>query len=1099
MKQPIIYVEDTTIEDKVVSIIFTLFIILTIIVFFSRFLVQEESQPINITQVQSDLITNKASLPEGLANQTLLTNGNDFLNPKNLTLNTLEQLSSLEECPEGECAIDLGTGVKRCPQNNNTRIVYNRAFEGCSAKFFCSCEQLPYAVLSSGETDTFGVCETDVECRCSADIVCPKYVVSSFNLNNGSSFSGLRKDLNYYFDQTTLDDDKVVGYDSIVIPEGSTNVQFCIINPSYSDRIAGGCQFVNGDNDILGCLNSQDFYNISIDSFDTKIKSEFPLGYQDSPGSNGLYQTIPYQSSLNIVSSEKPEKGYVKYTTSEGKLQIMGYNSNDINSKTINNNNISTVTNLYTTTYDPTVAEDVALSDNLGTSTEISGQGDLSNILEFMKIIYTGCSDVSGVFISNNNMLLCTQTSNQLCKQGLFSYRVDNKSASQFCQFTPTLKDYIDQDGDFSKLPTKDSAPLDDPQYYTLSCVTGPGCNGNYSQSFCQDGDCTQAITEYQSRFQDFDTSAMNGIWLIKNTITPEAGIISFTYSNSTGIILKNNGLLVIEPGDYFSTVKGTYQKLLLDSVTVIEDSTFILGSVDNLEVGYNVYANGYKGVILSINTSENKIVVTKITSVVTTIPAYSLIDFFKPVNVTEDGQKFGKLIVRSDGTIFPTTLSGNGTTPTKFISTPSTIFIFKQFGFNGSNYNTKFVFTTTTSNAIYRQYDAQSQWYYWLNTIKSVVNDGDLLMAPLSSNVVPLSIFLKESNKTITRGNINAVVFSSPEADFKQDLSFYYPVWNQSRNSQVCIKCKPSLNTYLKINDKSNVVSAVIQFSGRDFGQYMYYPNLTQVKDNNYFEITTPKTSSYIFNFLTSISQDENSSTKRIILDSINSNLPFSSDVADDYYTTHPYYILDSNNVIKREILLVNSDVFPVIGKAPETIQLYKIQLDAGMTEVNVLPDEWTSFYYDDIELIPNSTVQFNLSKSNNNYINHTRQDDSNWFSGKSYFYDRMQLVVQGQVRITNVQLINGKQVIYTDSVSSNTIPNVRNTNNNPTVLQIYSTLDTLELGFDNRLLGKQTVIVDSINDQRITNLSFPITTTSTVSIDALPRIVFTKYRNLL
>jgi len=370
--------------------------------------------------------------------------------------------------------------------------------------------------------------------------------------------------------------------------------------------------------------------------------------------------------------------------------------------------------------------------------------------------------------------------------------------------------------------------------------------------------------------------------------------------------------------------------------------------------------------------------------------------------------------------------------------------------------------------------------------------------MAPLSSDVVPLCIFINDQQKVITRDNINAIIFSSPDADFKQDLSFYYPVWDKSKNNQICIKCKPSLYTYLKIKDNGTVSSAVIQFSGRDFGQYMYYPQIIQKPGNNFFILSTPQTSPYVFNFLTSISQTEISTDRRIVLDSINSNLPFSSDVPVDYYIKNPYYILDSNNIIRRQVLMLDNSIFDIVNIAPKSVNLGQIQLSELEIEVNVLQDDWISFDYDGQELTPDSSVQFNISNTNNSYTNYTRKDNSNWFSGKSYFYDGIQLLVQGQVKITSVKLINGKQVIFTDSITSITIPKTRNSNNDPTILQIYSTQDTLELNFDTSL-EKQTVIVDSICDSRITNLIFPVTSNVTTDIQALPIIVFTKYRNLL
>lgn len=1090
----VVYIEDTTMEDKVLVVIFCIFIILIMIVFFSKFLVQEETDPINISQAQFDLITNKAQLPEGLDNQTLAS---DVLNAADLTLSNLEQLTGLLECPEGECAIDLQTGVKRCPQDKNVRLVYNKSFEGCSSKFFCTEDTLPYAILSSGETDLFGVCEKDVECRCTSNIVCPKYVVSSFNLRNGS---GGDSKTNYFFDQTTLGDEKIAGYESIIIPPDVRGEQFCNLNPSFSDRITGGCDFSNADNDILGCRTSEDFYKVIEKTFQNSITSKFAIGFQDTPENN--FSTLQFQSSLNIsnvLNPEnqtvgRPEKGFAYISPSEnnGNIQILSYSSRLQNSQTINGDNFSSVGDLTTTSIgnDP-------LSINLGTSNELANKTiSDTDFLEFMNIIYTGCSS-SEVSVSNKNMLLCLQNSSQPCSQGLFSYRIDDKPASDFCQFNPTLAQYVGGDN-------SPGTVLDDPQKYTLSCVIGPGCNGNYPQTFCKDGDCNQAISDYISLFQDYDTSAINGVWELVKSDTPLPGVITFSYDQNDGFIISNGGLLTIQPGDYFSTVRQKYQKLVIANVNVTGNSNvFPLGSIEGLQVGFLVYSTGYKGTVTSIDSVDNKITVSKDTTnsspKISQIKAYTLIQLFKPlVSSSDDGQQYGKFIIQSSGKILPTTIFGDGQTPTVFDSIPDTIFVFKQFGFNGPNYNTDL--RIAPDNTVYRQYSMVSQWWYWLNSsISSTPLTDTTLRSPLSAQVIPLVILCRDNQITFTRNDLNSVVFSSPESDFKEDLSFYYPVWNSDKNSQFCIKCKPALYTYVKIGPNSaNVTSVVIQFSGRDFSQYMYYPPINQVSGNYFFELTTPKSSPFIFNTLTAISQDENSNARRIVLDIVNPNLPYSSDVSSSYYTDNPHYVLDSNNVIRRQVKLVNIEDFPFSGKPPSSVYLRQFVTN---TEVNVLEDAYIPFN----SLSPDENTLFSISDTNNYYFNYTRKDGSNWFAGKKYIYNNNMYLVNSQTKIVRVELIEGKQVIWTDSIVNAEIPKTRNTNADPTVIQIYSTTDTLDLGFYTSSgqvdteMGIQTVYPVSICDNRITNLGMNIDTSVSRDIGNLPIVKFSKYRNLL
>lgn len=1115
MKQPVVYVEDTTVEDKLVGIIFCLFIMFTMLVFFSRYLIQEETAPITITKAQSDLLANKSKLPEGFDKQTIATTGDDYLNPANLSLEGLERLSGVEECSEGECAIDLKTGIKRCPQNNNTRIVYNKAFEGCTAKFFCTDEKLPYAIRSSGETDTFGVCEDGVECRCSAQIVCPKFVVSSFNLYNGSSFTGLRKDLNYYFDQTTLDDDSIMGYDSIVIPEDQTSVQFCNINPSYLDRLSGGCNFINGDNDILGCDDSHDFLSISGSVFN-QIGSDLPIGFQNLAFNE--YKTLGFHNILNVGEGDqsearKPDKGYAQYLDGSI-LRFISYQHNNKNSDTINQDTVSSLEGVFSWNFD-TTQDGGNMSSDVGIPRALEGinpaNGD-NNALSFMKVIFTGCTSTSEVDVSNKNMLLCLQNEAQPCKQGVFAYRVDTKPASQFCQYNPSLADYIKNEGDFEKSIVTETPPLDNSQFFTLSCVTGQGCNGGYSQNFCKDGNCDTAIDTYKSIFQEYDDSGIDGVWELRQiaaTDPSQPGVISFSYDSSKGIVLRNSGLITVDPGDYFSTVRNKFQKLLVKKVTIPSTPAQIemfLGSVDGLEAGYSIYAAGFKGTIIAdgVDKTNNKITLSSsYIASVTTIPVYTLIDGYKSVGAGEDGNEFGIFRV-GGGKILPAKLDGTISTFSEGV--PDTIFLYKQFGFNGLNYNSDIIFTyvTPSQGSAYfttqRKYNPLSQWSYWLSDFQIYIDD--LLQPPLSSVVVPIVIQTEDQiaknpiSKRIDRQSINSVVFSDPHSDFKQSLSFYYPVWDQDKNTQVCIKCKPALYTYTKIDQDIQINSVVIQFSGEDFGQYMYYPQFG-VNSSNIF-VTNYDKSPFIFNLLTSISQDSGivSTTRRIVLQNPNPNIPYSSDVDSDYYTINPYYVLDGNNTINRTFTPVQDDIFILSGK-PTPITINTVPLQTGGDQNILLDDCYIPFTFAGRVLEPDTTQQIRLDYTDQKYTNLNPVLDSNWFAGKKYFAGQNMILIKSQVRIVRVEQIGGRQVIYTDSTTNIPIQPTTNSDQDPTVIQIYSENDTLDLGFDQGIT-KQRVVPNSITDQRITSLVFPTNAKVVANIGALPKIIFTKYRNL-
>lgn len=1079
MSEPFVYIERDDIWKKQLVVAFILLIILAVYIYFALFFIQNEEDEIQISRPIFDLLTNKAKLPEGIENRNFLTTGDSYINPENFTIEDLESLQGLEECPENDCAVDLETGVKRCPENGKKNVVFNRAYETCSSRFFCTSDLLPFAVLSSGETDTFGVCEDEVICRCTDKIICPNYVSATINLRYGSNYIDRNTDLDYYFSQRVADADNVTGYEGIKIDANRINKEFCQINPSYTDRMTVGCDFSNTDNDILGCKDSNDFLLLDETTFENTIGVEFDFFYQNTND----YETEIYSSTLNIQQNNKPQKGFAVRDRGSGNFDFIDFTGLDGEFVTLGDDVGTTLTGLSSMIASPSGVDlDIGLPDNSG------GLGNGTAQYVFSKVVFTGCINSSSkTNASNRNMLLCLQPERQPCNKGVFCYRVEDKKPTNFCQFSQTFLETT-RDG-------LDLTALDDPKNYTLSCVNGSGCLPNYSTSFCENGNCDTSISDRKTAFTpEYDSAAASNVWLIKFSDTPISGTITYRYSDSDGIVLSNGGMLNIERGDYYSTSYLVLTKLVSEAVTTTAQFTLKLGNVDLLAVGYLLYYPKFKGQIDSIDTVNNSVVVNRLSSTETTIEAYRTVRFYDKVDQTEDGNRFGRFWVDDTGKIFPSKIS----VPEKYDWTiggaPTSIYVYKQYGFNGSNYNTNLQLTYDSDTDKFSAdltYSTSSSWYYWLKG-----KPDRFLQPPLSSNIVILARTVDES--ILTRDIISAVTFSSPDADFKKNLSFYYPVWNEDENKQICTKCSPNTITYNKvipeIRDQNgplqrNVLqSSVIQFSGQDYKQYTYYPLLTLTEGGKNYSLTSTR---FCFNFFTTINSSI-SNTRRIVLNEPNPNLPLSDEVDQNYYTDNKYYLLDNNNVIRRRLKFILPSSATGV---PSSVNLSFLtdKLADGYYETIIYDDKYIPYEFNGVTLaIPSPTLDFVLDGSNSYYYNTTIQTGSNYFTGKVYYYQDIQFYIESEVTITEVTLNEkGQQVITTDSVSESFF------SGSETTLQILSENDTLDVAY-RPLNGVESLYVNRITQGRITDFTISNGGTGNI-IDASPEIVLTKYRKLI
>lgn len=99
-------------------------------------------------------------------------------------------------CPAGECATNVFTGSKRCPESFEVPVAASLPLEVCNPRFSCSDPATPYAINSDSSTNANGLCENDplgnpIACRCQRYASCPVYIRSVFSTYAGNPYDSL--------------------------------------------------------------------------------------------------------------------------------------------------------------------------------------------------------------------------------------------------------------------------------------------------------------------------------------------------------------------------------------------------------------------------------------------------------------------------------------------------------------------------------------------------------------------------------------------------------------------------------------------------------------------------------------------------------------------------------------------------------------------------------------------------------------------------------------------------------------------------------------------------------------------------------------------
>ena len=89
-------------------------------------------------------------------------------------------------CAPGQCATNIYSGEKRCPNEQDIVASIDPSIEVCNSPFACENILTPYAIQSDGSTSLTGLCDVDVQCKCVQRPRCASYITSYFESVNGN-------------------------------------------------------------------------------------------------------------------------------------------------------------------------------------------------------------------------------------------------------------------------------------------------------------------------------------------------------------------------------------------------------------------------------------------------------------------------------------------------------------------------------------------------------------------------------------------------------------------------------------------------------------------------------------------------------------------------------------------------------------------------------------------------------------------------------------------------------------------------------------------------------------------------------------------------
>lgn len=173
-------------------------------------------------------------------------------------------LTSTIFCPPGQCAMDILTGEKICPEGDE-QYSYNPVTQICMNPTTCS-GSMPYAIQPDGSTNSLGACSRDpltgelLECRCSQQSTCADYITTVFQSISGNPFTALEGTRTLFTQSARADYGGSVGLNlSNNIQFADPNNTFCQVPITWVFRSNPGCtNYGSGDiaDNAYECINS---------------------------------------------------------------------------------------------------------------------------------------------------------------------------------------------------------------------------------------------------------------------------------------------------------------------------------------------------------------------------------------------------------------------------------------------------------------------------------------------------------------------------------------------------------------------------------------------------------------------------------------------------------------------------------------------------------------------------------------------------------------------------------------------------------------------------------------------------------------------------
>lgn len=144
-----------------------------------------------------------------------------------------------QNCPPGQCATNIYTGIKNCPATPAGTVSANLETEVCNSPYNCQNPETPYALQPDGGTNSQGVCldTTATPCRCLSQARCPRYIATFFQVENGDAYDPNYSNQGLYFSQENsfVDPSGNIVQDPPFVLSNPLN-QLCQISSNQLDR-----------------------------------------------------------------------------------------------------------------------------------------------------------------------------------------------------------------------------------------------------------------------------------------------------------------------------------------------------------------------------------------------------------------------------------------------------------------------------------------------------------------------------------------------------------------------------------------------------------------------------------------------------------------------------------------------------------------------------------------------------------------------------------------------------------------------------------------------------------------------------------------------